>query len=189
MTGSCVRAETERGARRFAIYGQARYAVPGGRAEGVQLRAVEHPQQSCTVVGELGAEAARPERDRARHRRLHVGVTGQGDAALLHGDALERCHDAIRRLRERVDRVAQIETQRDEHLIVARPAEMDAAAGFADALREPALERAVHVLVGELDRPLAGRVRGRERFEARADRVAVGGAEELLLLEHTRVRD
>ena len=66
---------------------------------------------------------------------------------------------------------------------------MHAAAGLADALREPPLERAVRVLVGELDRPFAGRVRGGQRFEARADRVAVGGAEELLLLEHARVRD
>ena len=50
---------------------------------------------------------------------------------------------------------------------------MHAAAGRADALREPPLERAVRVLVGELDRPLAGRVRGAERLEPRADRVAI----------------
>ena len=66
---------------------------------------------------------------------------------------------------------------------------MHAAAGLADALREPALERAVHVLVGELDRPFAGRVRGGQRLEARADGSAIGGAKQLLLLEHARVRD
>ena len=33
--------------------------------------------QRRAIVGELGAEAARPQRDRARHRRLHVRVAGQ----------------------------------------------------------------------------------------------------------------
>ena len=66
---------------------------------------------------------------------------------------------------------------------------MHAAAGGADPLDQPALERAVRVLVGELDRPLAGRVRGAERFEPRADRVAVVGREQALRREHPRVRD
>ena len=66
---------------------------------------------------------------------------------------------------------------------------MHAAAGLADALGEPPLECAVHVLVGELDRPFPRGVRGGQRREAVADRLAVGGAEELLLLEHARVRD
>ena len=66
---------------------------------------------------------------------------------------------------------------------------MHAAARLADALGQPPLERAVRVLVGELDRPLAGRVRRGECFEAGADRSAIGGAEQPLLLEHARVRD
>src|SRR5690242_6685318 len=66
---------------------------------------------------------------------------------------------------------------------------MDAAARFADALREPTLERAVCVLVGELDRPSARRMCGRQRLEAFADRFGIRGAQELLLLEHARVRD
>ncbi len=61
--------------------------------------------------------------------------------------------------RELADRVPQVQAQRDQHLVVARAAEMHAAAGLADALREPPLERAVRVLVRELDLPLARRVR------------------------------
>ena len=66
---------------------------------------------------------------------------------------------------------------------------MHATAGFADALGETPLERAVRVLVRELDRPFAGRVRSREGLEAGADRGAIGGAEQALLREHARVRD
>src|SRR6187402_1001541 len=66
---------------------------------------------------------------------------------------------------------------------------MHTATGIADALREPPLERAMRVLIGELDRPFAGRMRRRERLEALADRFGIRGAEQLLLLEHARVSD
>src|SRR6185503_7747884 len=61
--------------------------------------------------------------------------------------------------------------------------------GLADALREVPLEGAMRVLVCELDRPFAGRMRGGERLETSTDRLAIRGAQQFLLLEHARVRD
>ena len=182
--------EPERRARRLAVERQVRHAVAGGGAERVLLGALQHAQDAGAVVRELGREAARPELHRARHRGLHVRVARQIDLALLAARRARAPPSTLRGAgRELADRVAQVEAQRDEHLVVARAAEMHAPARFADPLGEPALERAVHVLVRELDRPLARGVLRGERLEAVADRRAVGGREQTLGLEHPRVRD
>src|SRR5690606_35680762 len=70
-----------------------------------------------------------------------------------------------------------------------RAAEMHTAARLADALDQARFERAVHVLVGELDAPFARRVLLRERLEPGADRAAVLGGDEALLLEHPGMGD
>ncbi len=181
--------EAERNARSLAIERQIRHAVAGGRTERVLLHTPQHGLQTVAVVANLRGEPLRPERDGARHGGLHVRVARQGDRSLLRGDALEPRDHGVGAGRELADRVAQVQAQGDQHLVVARAAEMHAATGRADALREPPFERAVHVLVRELDGPLARGVSGRERIEAGADRVAVGVAQQALLRKHARVGD
>ena len=76
-------------------------------------------------------------------------------------------------------RVQQVQAQRRQHLVVARAAEMHAAAGRADARGEALLERGLAVLVGELDLPLARGVFGGQRAQALANGGQVRIAEQL----------
>ena len=88
-----------------------------------------------------------------------------------------------------VGRVEQVEPQRGQHLVVARPAEMQARTGVADRAREAALERRVYVLVLERNAPFPGVERGLELFQAVTDGARVVVADEPGRSQHLRVRD
>ncbi len=62
---------------------------------------------------ELGAEAAGPQRHRARHRVLHMRVAGQGASRLARrASSSSAVNDAGRRWGEALDGIAQVQTQR-----------------------------------------------------------------------------
>ncbi len=118
-----------------------------------------------------------------------MGVAGQFDLALVDRDLFERRDDLSRELGELVDRILDIEPECRQHLVVARPAEMDATARFADGIDEPSLERRVHVLVGKLDGPLAPGMSRAQGLEPGRDRRALERLEQALSLEHARMRN
>src|SRR5689334_1025249 len=66
---------------------------------------------------------------------------------------------------------------------------MHAPAGRANALGEPLLERGLPVFVGQLDLPRARRVLMADGGETVADRFQVRVGQQLLGIEHLRVRD
>ena len=96
-------------------------------------------------------------------------IAGQGDVAFARRQLIERVSDTCHGFAQLIDRIAQIQTQRRQHLIVARAAEMHAAASRADARGEPLFERGLAIFVGELDFPRAGRMLRADRFEPVAD--------------------
>ncbi len=108
---------------------------------------------------------------------------------LARGECLESRRTAFRTGGELHRRLAQVEPQRRQHLIVARASEVDARAGRADARGEMSLERRLPVLVVELDPPQSAGVLVGECAEPGADRLEVGGADQALRAQHLRVRD
>jgi hypothetical protein len=85
--------------------------------------------------------------------------------------------------------VEQVEPERGQHLVIARTAEMHAPAGRADTRRQPPLERRLAVFVGELDLPVAGGMFRADRVEPFANGLQVRIRQQLLRVEHFRVRD
>ena len=181
--------EVERLAGSLAVERQAGRAVARGRTERVLVDAAAHGAQARGVVAQLGGEPARPQRDAARHRLLHVCVARQLDIALPVGERIERGGDGLGALRQFLGGIAQVEAQRGEHLVVARAAEMHAPARCPDERGQPALERGLAVLVLQCDPPLALGVGGGERLEPLLDGLAVGVGEQPLRVQHLRVRD
>ena len=181
--------EVERLTRRLTVERQSRCAVARGGAERALADTALHSAQACSVVAQFGGETARPERDRTRHRLLHVGVARERELALAVGERFERLRDGLRATGDVLGGVAQVEAQRREHLVVARAAKVHPPAGVADARRQPALERGLAVLIGELDPPSALGVRGGERFQPVLDGFEVGGAQQPLRVQHLRMRD
>ena len=177
--------EAELRARGFAIERQARACrsrrpSPAGSCDARACAAAGPAASSRNLSG----ETAGPQRHRARHRLLHVGVAGQRDVAFARRQRVERSGATLPRPpRSSRDRVAQIEPQRGEHLVVARAAEMHAAAGGADARGEPLLERGLAVFVGELDLPLPGGVLVR-RWPSSPSRMALQVRVRQQLLRH-----
>jgi len=72
-------AKSQAAPRGLAVDVEIRRAIAGGGAERVLGGTALHQQYSLRVVAHFGGEAQSPERDRARHRLLHVGVARQLD--------------------------------------------------------------------------------------------------------------
>jgi hypothetical protein len=176
-------------ARQFAIQRQAGRTVAGGRAQRAPGRAALGSFQAFDVVAQFGGESSRPQGHRAGHGLLHVRVARQRDSAVAARQVIERAGAGVRRFGQLVGRVQQVKTQRGQHLVVARAAEMHTPAGRADARREAFLERGLAVFVGEFDLPLAGRVFRGERVQAVANGGKVGIGQEPHGVEHLGVRD
>jgi hypothetical protein len=96
-----------------------------------------------------------------------VRVARQRDSAVAARQVIERAGAGVRRLGQLVGRVQQVKTQRGQHLVVARAAEMHTPAGRADARRQALLERGLARLRRRV-RPSTGR--RRVRWRARSGR-------------------
>jgi hypothetical protein len=112
-----------------------------------------------------------------------------GRLPLARGELVERCRHRQCPFPQRLDLVAQIEPQRRQHLIVARPAQVDPGAGVADPGRQAGLERGMDVLFLDGDLPGAGRVLRGERLEAVADRGQVVRRQQPGGVQHLGVGD
>ena len=183
-------AEAARGSPRGRPAGAARRSRRPSRAGSSSIRR-EQAASPCGVVAQLGREAAGPQRHRARHRLLHVGVAGERRSPPR---AAARPSSAAATLapprRERRDRVAQIEPQRGEHLVVARAPEMDARAGLADPLPSAALSSAVWTSSSASSiRHSPAACAAAERREPVADRGEVGRRQQPGRREHLGVGD
>ena len=91
--------------------------------------------------------------------------------------------------RDALDDIAQIQSQRCEHLVVARSAQMNAAGARADALRQAFLKRRVPILIGKLYAPLATRMLIRQSAEAGAHGCKVRILQEVCAVQHLGVGD
>jgi len=122
--------------------------------------------QSFRVVAHLRSKASRPQSNRARHRLLHVCVARQERRGFAAAELIERGGDAGGARVQFLDHVAQVQSQRREHLVVARSTQMNAARACADALRQALLKRRVPILIGKLDAPLSAGMFLRQSGEA-----------------------
>src|SRR5690606_36871087 len=147
--------EAEPLAGRFAVDRKIRGAVTRRGSERALADATLHLRERFGIVAQLGREAAGPQRNRARHRWLHVRVAGKRGVAFTGGEGTERRGGIENARSERLDGISQIQAQRREHLIVARASEMHSLARFADPRREQRLERRLSVLVLWRHAPLA----------------------------------
>ena len=143
-----VEVEADRGAG-------AERQLEAGLPSGLEPRAVavEHPEVRQQVL-----------RERRDLRALQVGVRGQHRLDVVGGP---RDQELLQRGERRVlalGHAAQVQPHVRDHLVVAAAAGVQAGAGVADELREPALDGHVHVLVGvHRRRTRRTRSRGRRR--------------------------
>ena len=175
--------------RAFAIDGKIGRAVAGGRTERVLQYPPVRVAQCVHVVEDLGGEAARPECDRTRHRLLHVRIAGDHDVALLDGQRLQRRRDAASVVGERLHRVPEVEPERDEHLVVAGPPDMQTLACGTDPACKQGLECRLAVFEIQRHGPFAACVRRADLGEPSADGVVRRGVQQPHVVQHPGVRD
>src|SRR6267154_2278251 len=180
--------ESEAGAGRFTVDGEPGGAVARRRAQRALVDTAAHLAEAGGVVAQLRRKTSGPQRHRARHGLLLVGVARERRALLARRELLERIRNRERTADQRLDRFAQIQADGGEHLVVARAPEVNAGAGGTDALGQPPLECRLAVLIGELDAPLPARVLLRQSAEAGANRREVLVRQQALRLQHLRER-
>ena len=189
VTGSCVTLKP----RRLRVDSRltSRFGVPYPAAEPRGFFAARR-FASCKpfrIVADFGRKAERPQRHRARHGLLHVGVAGQRDRAVARRQSVERRRHRQRTVVQGLRRVAQVQAQRGEHLIVARAPGVQASAGRADSRRQQILDGRLAILLFERDAPFAARMLLADRLERLADRREIRGRQQPLLPQHLGVRD
>ncbi len=118
-----------------------------------------------------------------------MGVAGQGDRAVARGQGIERQRDRERSGGQLCGRVAQIQAQRSQHLVVARAADVQPAAGRADRCGQPVFKRGLAVLLVERDAPFAACVLGADLLQGMADRLQVPERQQALRVQHLGMRD
>ena len=116
-----------------------------------------------------------------------MGVPRQHGSGLAAAKFIERGGDARAAHRQFSDDIEQIQPQCREHLVVARPAEMDAAGARADALGQAFLERRLPILIGKLDAPQTAFVLLRQSGKSGAQRCQIRGHQQFCGVKHFRV--
>src|SRR5438477_2117354 len=181
--------ESQAAAGGITVDGEPGRAVARRRAQRALVDAAAHPGEAGRVVAQLRRKTSGPQRHRARHGLLLVGVARERGVLLARGELIERLGYLERAAGERRDGFAQVQADRGEHLVVARAPEVNARAGVADAPGQAPLECRLAVLVGGLDAPGTARVLLRQRGEARADGDEILVREQTLGVQHRGVRD
>ena len=167
VTGSCVTANPSRSRVSSRLTGEIRRSVACGRAERIAARCAAGSSRRPSASSRISAaNPAGPQRHRARHRLLHVRVSGQWRVAFARAERIERIRDRARSRAELLDGIAQIETDRGQHLVVARATQMQAAAGRSDSLDQQILERCLAILLFQRHAPLAARMRSADSRSA-----------------------
>ena len=180
-------AKAEALASRLATDVEIRRAVARRRSERVLSGAPFREPQAFRIVADLRGEALRPQCHRARHRLLHVRVSRQHDRALAQGERVERIRDLDGAGVQGLRRVAQIQAQRRQHLVVARTAGMQTAAGGADARGQHIFDGGLTVFLVERDAPAALRVFLGDGLERAPDGAVIGRPQQPRIAQHVGV--
>jgi len=179
----------ESSARLLTVCGQPRRAIARGRAEWISIDAPQHRLETGGIVTDLGGEALRPQRGRARHGLLHMRVAGQDGARFAFGERVERFRHLQRAGAEPRDGRAQIQPQGGKHLVVARASEVNALAECAEPCPQQTLECGLTVFIRKLDVPRAACMLGGESLEGATQRGQVLGRQQPLRVQHLGVGD
>ena len=175
--------------RLLAAQLEIRRAVAGRGSKRVLADAPLRERETFGIVANFRGESLRPQRDRARHGLLHMGVAGQRHGAVARGQRFERIRHRRRAAPQFLGGIAQVQAQGGEHLIVARAAGMQAPAGRADARRQQILDRGLAILLFERDAPAPERMLLADGRQGLANRLEVRRRQQPLSREHFRVRD
>ena len=127
------------------------------RAERQRVGFLARRVEPRVIAAQRRGVAQQEVRHQHRHGAAHVRVRRHQRVAGPLGLIGERRDDRAQLLLQQRNAAAQVQPQIDRHLLVARAAGVQAAAGVADARDELALDEAVHVLVVAVDpRRIAG---------------------------------
>ena len=121
------------------------------RAERQRVGLLARRLQPRVIAAQRRGVAQQEVRDEHRHRAAHVRVRRHQRIAGLLGLIGERGDERAQLLLQQRNAAAQIQPQIDRHLLVARAAGVQPAAGIADARDELALDEPMHVLVVAVD--------------------------------------
>ena len=176
----------EQGCHLFAVERQRR-AVSRRRPE---RRSIGQPVtgfQQGEIVEQFLGKRRRPQAERRRHGDLHMGAARHAAPLVSGGEIEQGIGQVERQTLQRHQRVAPVQAQRGHHLVVARPAGMDARPGGGVPGKE-ALQGGVAILVGALDHEgLLLRLLQR-RQQAAAQLLQIAGHDHRNGRQHRRVR-
>jgi hypothetical protein len=116
--------ETEASPRGLAVDRQQGHAVARGRSKRVLPQAALGGGEAVGVVVQLRGEAAGPERNGARHRRLLVGIPRKQRRGFSLPKGVECRGHGESSLAQRLDFVAQVEAQSRQDLVIAGAAQV-----------------------------------------------------------------
>ena len=117
------------------------------RAERQRVGFFARDLEPVMIAAQRGGVAQQEVRDQHRHGAAHVRVRRHQRVARPLGLVGKRGDRRPQLLLQQRNAAAQVQPQVDRHLLVARAAGVQAAAGVADARDQLALDEAVHVLV------------------------------------------
>ena len=126
---------------------QARHAIACRAAPRRGMGSAGGLGKRVQVIQQQLRVARRPEADGRRHGALEMGVAGHERVGARLGVVDERPARLARLAVDLGERVAEPESQRDEHLVVARAARVDLFSHVAETDGQLALDDGVHVLV------------------------------------------
>ncbi len=111
--------KVEAPAGRLPVDVKVRRAVTGGGPQWVLGGPPLGLAQTQGVIADFGRETTGPQRHRARHGLLHVGVARQFDRPVARRQVIECIGDRDRPAIQRLGGITQIQSQCGQHLIVA----------------------------------------------------------------------
>jgi hypothetical protein len=168
--------EAELGGDPHPVEGEV-HPVAGRGAERAGVDPARGEPEERRVVEEGLGEGGHPEADRGGDGPLEVGVAGHGHHGLGLGAIEERGGGLQRGGLDAPERVADVEAEGDEDLIVAAPPGVDLLAGVAEALDEVRLDGGVPVLVALVEHEAARLEEGGEIGEGAVEGLGLGGGE------------
>ena len=127
--------------------------------------------------------------ERYRLRALQMRIAGHHGLDVGARDLDQRAAQSAHERDHCADFVAQIEPQIERDLIVARSRGMQFAARGPDFFDQPALDREMDILVGDVEAKMPGTDLALDSAETRSDLARFRRGDQANLREHLRVRD
>ena len=137
--------EAQQPGREFPVDGQG-HAKARSRSEGAAIQPPIDRLEGLQFLQEAFGEGGGPQAEGAGHGTAQMGVAGQGHGLVRPGEGDEGCGQ-IGYPKPKVEQgIAKIEAEREDHLVIAGTAEMNALAHGAQAAGEIGLDGGVAVL-------------------------------------------